>query len=187
MSPAELAGFDSIPPPIQEQIQMLHGAVDRLWDLRHAPEALTRIESKLSTLADFTTRHQTVLDELVVPWLKDMAAKTDEMHRELPKLVASVDDVTRDVAILDKRVRDLEVDLRTSGARFDSNHQQHAARFAAIEAAGSANEQRIKSLESDREVSKALARTAKKRTGGFAGTISAIVAGVVSAIAALAR
>lgn len=189
--PSSLRGYDSIPPPIREQLDMLaHGlgevtaALGKVWDARKDGERLDRIDTKLAVLAEHATKHETMLDQFVVPAIKDGMRATDEVASQMPAVIQQLGTLTALLTNVDNRLRTYETNLTVVTRRFDDAQVDRAERDAATEKRLSDQDQRIDALERkerDREViQKALAKSNRAKAGG----IGALAAGVVSAIAA---
>lgn len=194
--PSSLTGYETIPTPIREQLNMLaHGlgeataAIGKVWDARKDGERLDRIDSKLATLAEYATKHQTMLHEFVMPAIKECMSSTDAVAMQLPKMLAQLEAVTMTVGNIDRQVRAIELEMRTSKERAESDHRALAALVAAQGTALSDQENRLDSLERkerDREVvSRALAKAERRKSGAVGGTVAAVVSGIVAIIAKL--
>lgn len=182
----DLPGFDSIPPPIQEQLRMLSARQDRALSARTYNEWIERIDEKLGTIAGYVTRHETMLDEVLVPGFKECARSTDSIAHQLPKIVASLEAVTLTVSNIDHRLRNLEVRMETSAAKADAQHAALDLRVVEAESLNRSHTLRLKEIEnrllSADAAEKALAATSRKSGGASGG----IVAAIVSAAAAIA-
>jgi len=191
ISVEEIPGFDSIPPPIQEQIRMLSARQDRALSARSHAEWIERIDEKLGTIAECVTRHETMIGTLLVPGFKECAKSTDEIAHQLPKIIASLEAVTLTVSAIDNRLRNLEVRMETSAAKADAQHAALDLRVADNEATHRRHELRLKEIE-DRQLSadateKALAATSRKSGGASGGIVAAIVSIGAAVASHLAR
>lgn len=187
----ELPGFDSIPPPIQEQLRMLSARQDRALSARAHGEWLERVDEKLGAIATCVTRHETVLDQMLVPGFKECAASTDKIAHQLPKIIASLEAVTLTVGNIDHRLRNLEVRMETNAERADARHAALDLRVAEAEALHRSHTLRLKEIE-DKQLSaeateKALAKTSRKSGGASGGIVGAIVAAAIAAAQAIAK
>ena len=187
--PASSTSYDSIPPPIREQLDMLATglgdvtrAIGKVWDARRDGERLDRVDAKLATLASAATRHETVIVDRVIPQLEQLAAATDGIARELPRIAATLEGLAITVGALDRRLRDLEVQLRTDGQRWDKEHSATAVRVEAAEAQVRAHELRLQSLESAAAVSKALAKNERRKSGGLGAALGTLAGAIASAV-----
>ena len=175
----EIPGFDSIPPPIQEQIRMLSARQDRALSARTHSEWIERIDEKLGTIAKCVTRHETVLDEMLVPGFKSCAAATDQIAHQLPRIITSLEAVTITVGNIDHRLRNLEVRMETSAAKAEAQHAALDLRVADAEAQHRSHTLRLKEIEnhllSADATEKALAKTSRKSGGASGGIVAAIV------------
>jgi len=181
----EIPGFDSIPPPIQEQLRMLRAGLDRSLSARQHGEWLVRIESNLATLAKSATRSETILSEHAKS-LDYWRSATDAVSRDLPRMLVAIEGLTLTVQNVDHRLRDLEVRMQTSAAVAEAKHAAADLRMADAEATVARHELRLKDMETKHitaeATEKALAKTSRKSGGASGG----IVAAIVSALAALA-
>ncbi len=175
----EIPGFDSIPPPIQEQLRMLSARQDRAISSRAYTEWVERIDEKLGTIAGYVTRHETMLNEVLIPGFKECARSTDSIAHQLPKIIASLEAVTLTVSNIDNRLRDLEVRMKLSAAQSDAQHAAMELRVAGTEAAARLHELRLKEIENKQlsadATEKALAKTSRKSGGASGGIVAAIV------------
>ena len=182
----EIQGFDSIPPPIQEQLRMLRAGLDRSLSARQHGEWLVRIESNLATLARSCTQSETILEEYVKPQLDHWRATTDQIARDMPKMLAALEGVTLTVQAIDHRLRDLEVRMSTSAARADAQHAAIDLRVAEAEAVHRRHELRLKEMETKHLTAEATEQALAKQSRKSGGASGGIVAAIVSALAALA-
>jgi len=140
-------GFDSIPPPIQHQLRMLAAGLDRTLSARQAGERLDRIDANVAGLAKMASAHEAILTQMVVPGFKDCVAATDTIAQQMPRLLASVEATALIVGGLDKRLRDLEMEIRLNSERYTREHEAMGQRISRTEARSNDHELRLKSLE----------------------------------------
>lgn len=194
--PETLRGYDSIPPPIQAQLEMLAdglgavtAALGKVWDARKDGERLDRVDDKLASLAKSSMRHEALLDEFVVPMLKQGMKTTDGIEKQLERLVTTSEAVSINLRNLDNHVRKSEIERKTV------EQQQLAAtaaldvRITAAETRGKEHSERIEVAEREQRdhaiTARALAKNAKKdkrRTGGLAGAIAVLVTAIAAVI-----
>jgi adenylate kinase family enzyme len=142
-----------------------------------------KIDSKLGTLAQFATKHDSFLNDIVWPAVKDGMAANDEVSRQLPRILAQLEQVDRTLQAFDGRLRSLELEMGRSSQRWDSTHEAALVRLEANETQTRKQEVRLAQLEQDQTISKALAKTARRKSAGIATAIGAVVGGAVSALA----
>ncbi len=187
----DIPGFDSIPPPIQEQLRMLSARQDRSLSARTHSEWIERIDEKLGTIASCVTRHETVLDEMLVPGFKACAASTDAIAHQLPKIIASLEAVTLTVGNIDHRLRNLEVRMETSAAKADAQHAALDLRVAEAEALHRSHTLRLKEIENKQlaadATEKALAKTSRKSGAASGGVVAGVVYAVIQAVQHFAK
>ncbi len=188
--PESLEDYDTIAPPIREQLDMLAthqreltSAISRNWGAQVAATQLDRIDQKLSDIATSVTRHQTLLDENLVPQLDRWRAATDELTRQLPRITAAVEGLTLMVNAIDLRQRNLELEFRTAGVRVDGSIHGMTSRLDSHAAEISTHATRITALETNNRdevvASNAITKRDKKLIGWAAGA-GAVIAFVVS-------
>jgi hypothetical protein len=191
--PSERSDSDSIPPPIRDRFDELAAnyndlsrAIGKVWDSRKDGDRLEQIDSKLGTLASFASRHEALLTEMIVPGFKECAKATDVLARQLPQTIASIEALTITLGLLDRRLRDLEVEARASHERWTGLHDAHAKRLSDVEAARDDLRRRLDVLETDRiqrETTALVHQKQDRRSNGAVGAgAGAVVAGIVSAI-----
>ena len=165
---------------------MLSDRQDRALSARVYGEWVERIDEKLGTIASYVTRHETVLNEMLVPGFKECAASTDKIAHQLPKIIASLEAVTLTVGNIDHRLRNLEVRMETSAAKADAQHAALDLRVAEAEALHRSHTLRLKEIENRQltadATEKALAKTSRK-SGGASGGIVAVIVSIVAAVA----
>jgi len=197
-SPSSLAGYDSIPPPIARQLDMLSEglgnvttAIGKVWDARKDGERLDRVDSKLATLAEAATKHQTMLNDFVMPAIKDGMRSMDEVANQMPMLISGLESVTAMVSTVDNRLRQLEVEIRLIVERVIMSVREIEIRITAHDKRISDGDARLGLLERkerDKEViTKALARKERFKSGGLAGAVAALVGAVYAAISHLTK
>lgn len=186
--PDSLDGYDTMAPPLRAQLDNLHlgqaqlvEAVGKVWELRDGTR-FERLEANLVAIAQATTRHQSMLDDLLVPQLDRWRATTDGLAQQLPKLIGMIEGLTLHVRAIDDRLRHLELDVRALGER----NAGHAEDIAAREAGEKSLAKRISTLEQverDRDVTaKALSKSERRKSGLAGGGVGAVVAAIVAAV-----
>ena len=188
--PESRDGYDSISPPIREQLialadglgQVTH-AVGKIWDARNDGTRLDRIDDKLAAVAAMLTRHQTILDDNLIPQLDRWRATTDELAAQLPRISAALEGLSLMVSAIDRQQRNLEIEVRTDAARTQATLSGLAVELATLHSTTAGHDDRITALElvhrDARVGSRAISRRDKKLIGLAAGG-----AGVVTFIAA---
>lgn len=143
-----------IAPEIREQLDYLAAglgnvteALGKVWDARKDAEQLSDINKKLGTLAGYATEHHTLLHQQVWPAVKELMASVDGVEHELRPLANQVETMANIVKDVDKRLRDLELDVRSLSDRFNSSNQATQARLHEAENVLNALDVRITALE----------------------------------------
>lgn len=181
--PDTLRGFESIPPPIKDQLNMLAdglgqvtAALGRRWDQLDG-KRWDRLEDNIASIATSVTRHETILAELR-PQLDRWRAVTDELAQQLPKLVGALEGLTLHVRSIDSRMRDLELEVRalterTRGHRDDlDGHREREAEI--IKRISS-----LETIESNRTAADhALAMAGLKKSGLVGSAAGAVVTAI---------
>lgn len=199
--PETRPGYDSIPPPIQEQLMLLAdglgavtAALGKVWDARKDGERLDRVDEKLGSLAQSCTRNEAVLDEFVVPALKQSMKTTDAIEQQLTRLCTTSEAMAISFRNLDSHVRKSEIERKTAEQQQLARADALEVRITAAETRGKEHSERIGVTEREQRdqaiTARALAKNAKKdkrMTGGLAGIAGAIAAGVIAAIQYLAH
>lgn len=192
-APSTLEGYTTIAPPIRAQLDMLHGGIDqltgavsKLWEARSDGQRLDNIDSKLGTLATAATRHNTMLDEFVVPGIKECMASTDAVALQLPKIIAQLEGFTLAFNSLNQHVRAMELTASVDRERFASEHRALMARVLITEAARDEHEGRIALLERKQRdgevVTRALAKTERRKSGAVGAAVAAGAVAVVEVL-----
>lgn len=195
--PDSIAGYDTLDARLQSQLDSLHAgqaqlvdSLGKLWPLRDESR-LDRIERNVASIATSTTRHQSILDDMLVPQLDRWRATTDGIANQLPKVLGGIEALTITVTALDRQVRSLELEVRSIKERFDASSATTDERLKSAEAKNAALALRIVTLERNEhartETSKALAKTERKKTGGLSAVVAAVVSAVAAAVSHLAK
>lgn len=192
-------GVEGIPPAIQralethaEKFAELNGWLQKLAPLRDE-DRLDRMETNIGAIAANTNRHQSMLDDMLVPQLDRWRAMTDELHGQVPRLIASIEQMAILVGNIEQRIRAVEITVSKMVDRIDGDSKNYEKWFAAAErdrehlrSRVEATEDRIDGLERverDRVVTQqALAKVDRKKSrkaGGVVGGAAAAVVGVV--------
>lgn len=188
--PSDRPGYSSIAPAIREQFDALADdlgnlttAIGKVWDARKDGGRLDRIDDKLAAVAAMITRHQTILDDNLIPQLDRWRATTDELAAQLPRISAALEGLSLMVSAIDQQQRRLELEVRTDAVRTERELTSIATQVAHLAAESDRHDERISSLETAaRDVrvgSSAISKRDKKLIGLTAGG-----AGVVTFIAA---
>jgi hypothetical protein len=193
-NPSSLRGYESIPPPIRNQLDMLAAglgdvtrAIGKIWDARQDGERFDRIDAKLGTLASAATRHEMLIDQFVMPAIKDLMTSVDKIATQLSLVSQQLETTSALLQAVDGRLRTLEGDLRVMAAEFNSAREASAAKHVATQARLAEQDARIETLERkerDREVvSKALAKRERRKAGSISAGIATVVAAIIAALA----
>lgn len=172
---------------IEAALEQSFEAFSKLWDARKDGDRLDRIESKLGTLADMATRHDEALTQFVVPGIKDTIAAVDSVEREMRPLAGQVETMANIVKDVDKRLRDLELDVRSLSERFASSSQAVGARLTAAENVLNALDVRLTALEQkgrDETVAVQAVSDSDKRRLAFVRTALVIGSGIAGFLVA---
>lgn len=191
--PSSRPGYDSIPPPIKDQLNMLAEnlgdatrAIGKIWDARKDGEVFTSIDAKLSTLARSATQSETIIEQYIKPQLDHWRATTDVIARDMPRVLAAVEALTLSVGNLDKRLHEFEVKTEIRAAQTEANHAAIEQRIATAEQADRIHSDRIKAIEDKQLIDDATRRAIAKTSRKAGGAVGAVVATVVSTAAAIA-
>ena len=166
---------------------MLSARQDRALSARTHAEWIERIDAKLASIAESVTRHETMIETLLVPGFKECAKSTDEIAHQLPKIIASLEAVTLTVSNIDHRLRSLEVRMEISAARADAQHAALELRVSDAEALDRQHTLRLKVVEDNQLVIDTTRRALAKVSRKSGGTTGGVVAVIVSAVAAIAQ
>lgn len=188
-----MKGYESIPPPIRDQLNMLADglgnvttALGKVWDARKDGALLDRMDSKLETLAGYATEHQTMLHEFVMPAIKECMTAANSVAMQLPRLLAQIEGLTLALGNLDRQVRMMELENRSSKERAESEHRALESRVARTEIARNEHDTRIELLERenrDREViAKANAKKERHKSGAVGSAAGVAAVAVFEAI-----
>jgi len=190
--PSTLPGYDTIPPPIKQQLDLLADslgtltvAMGRVWDARNDGERFDRVDAKLGTLAQSATKHETILESFVVPALKDQMKATDEVAMQLPRIATQLEGLAINVQNLDSYVRGAEVDRKTTEQKQHARSEALEVRLVASESRANQHDVRIDDIERKTETKEAVTKALSKRHRRSTGGLAAAVASLVAAIAAL--
>lgn len=174
--PATRHGYDSIPAPIAAQLDALAdglgqvtNAVGKIWDARNDGTRLDRIDDKLAAVAAMLTRHQTILDDNLIPQLDRWRATTDELAAQLPRISAALEGLSLMVSAIDNQQRRLEIEVRTDAVRTHDTLAGLAVEVATLHSTTAGHDDRITALELDhrdaRVGSSAISKRDKKLIG----------------------
>jgi hypothetical protein len=122
-------------------------AFGKVWDARKDGNRLETMSKDMSAIATMATRHQTLLDELLVPQLDHWRATTDKLSAEIPRLAAAAEGLRLMVSSIDQKQISLEVKHGTSEARTAGEIKDLGARVAAVDNALGEHRKRIDQLE----------------------------------------
>jgi hypothetical protein len=193
-SPDEVDGSDTIAPPVRaildqhnEKFAELNGWLKKLAPLRDE-NRFDRIESNLGAIAKSTNRHQSMLDDMLVPQLDRWRAMTDELHGQVPKLIAGIEQMTILIGNVERRLHAVEITVAMMVKRVDDDSKDYEKWFSTAEKDRDHLRTRVgvlEQVERDRVVtSQALAVRERKNSRKANGLVGGIVA-VVTAIATI--
>jgi hypothetical protein len=133
-----LAPMDDVPAPIRQQLALLADGVQDAklyaYQTRIASHRLDQVDAKLGAIATTLTRHQTILDEHLVPQLDRWRAVTDGIAKDLPSILDKLEGVVDTLERFDRRLRDLEVEIKLNVQKLAASQDALAVRMAAAEA-----------------------------------------------------
>lgn len=166
--------------------QMLEG-IGRLWDARKDGTRLETMSKDMSAIATMATRHQTLLDDLLIPQLDHWRATTDKLGSEIPRLAAAAEGLRLMVSSIDQKQHALEVKHGASEVRTASEIRDLGARVAAVDTQVGDHQKRIVQLElANRDESVAIDAVSKsdKRRLALVRGLVVVGSGVIGFIAA---
>lgn len=126
--PESIDGFDTIAPPIREQIKLLSDGLAELSNYVASraglldESRLVRIEATLGSLGVTGTDHKVTLAQLGHD-IRQLMASTAGIEGQLPRFITSIEALSITVSNLDHRVRDVEVKFGQMAERFSNQHQ----------------------------------------------------------------
>jgi hypothetical protein len=182
-----LPPMDDVPAPIRQQLALLADGVQDAklyaYQTRIASHRLDQVDAKLGAIATTLTRHQTILDENLVPQLDRWRAVTDGIAKDLPSILDKLEGVVLTLERFDRRLRDLEVEIKVNVQKLAASQDALAVRVSAAEAHGAALALRVVQLETrevgrdavDQALTKSQRNQVLKLAGGLGG-----LGGVVS-------
>ena len=186
-----LPPMEDVPAPIRQQLALLADGVQDAklyaYQTRIATHRLDQVDAKLGAIATTLTRHQTILDENLVPQLDRWRAVTDGIAKDLPSILDKLEGVVLTLERFDRRLRDLEVEIKVNVQKLAASQDALAVRMAAAEAHGVALALRVVHLETrevgrdavDQALTKSQRNQVFKITGGLSG-VGAFVAWLVN-------
>ncbi len=174
--PSSMRGYDSISPPVREQLDALADglgnvtqAFGKIWDARKDGDRLDRIDDKLAAVAEMLTRHQTILDDNLIPQLDRWRATTDELAAQLPRISAALEGLSLMVSSIDRQQRALELEVRTDRTRTEGTIEQLNEQVDGLRGDIARHERRVSELEQarrdERVGTRAISRRDKKLIG----------------------
>jgi hypothetical protein len=196
-SPSDVDGSDTIAPPVRavleqhtEQFAKLSGWLEKLAPLRDG-NRFDRIEATLAAIAAVSNRHQSMLDDMLVPQLDRWRATTDEIHGQVPRLIASIEQITILVGNIEQRIRAVEITVAMMVKRVDDDSKDYEKWFASAEkdrehlrsriAAESNRITALEQVERDRVVEQqAIAKIARKKSRNAGALVGGGAAGLVA-------
>ena len=188
--PSSRPGYDSIPPPIRAQFDALADdlgglteAIGKVWDARKDGARLDRIDDKLGAVAGMLTRHQTILDDNLIPQLDRWRATTDELAAQLPRISAALEGLSLMVSSIDRQQRQLELEVRTDRTRTEGTLEQLNEQVDGLRSDIARHERRVAELEQARRDERVGTRAISKRDKKLIG-LAVGGASVVTFIAA---
>jgi hypothetical protein len=186
-----IAGRTPTPDDVREKLNELTDAVGRVWGVRDVDKRLDRMQDELGQNTRSTVRMEAVVDQMVLPALKEQMAKLDTCLHHLAAsshIAASVVQLGQKLDAFGGRFAAIEKAQGEAAIRFeehDARDEQIAARVAHIE-------QDVGELKQARTVADTTAKV-KKQTGirpwwfsskGVAAVAVAIAGAIATVIAA---
>jgi hypothetical protein len=198
--PSDLDGFDSIPPPIQDQLRMLAAglgqvtdALGKVWDARKDGERLEKIDNKQDIANREISELVATVREFIMPAIKASQGRIDLLlqhheanklrvelfyDREWPAAVKALEGMTERLGRVERGQERQEHEMRGMSDRLNANQNALAARITAVEQF----ESRLAMIERDKRdvdvTSSALARRTRTVT-----TVLSTLAGLVAGLA----
>lgn len=185
---AEIQASDTMPPPLLEQLTRVVEIGEGLWPLRRHIE---RIEANIAGLAKTATRHESLLDDMLVPQLQHWRASTDSISQQLPKLIASIESMALLVGDIDRRLRAVEITVSKLVDRVTDDGEQVEHRLGELQDELVTAQKEIRDLqnkERDRETTqRALAKSERKTSNKWAAGIAAAIGAIGTAVSHLVK
>lgn len=182
---------DTVPPPLRDQLETMAGWIGKLSAERLGADRLNRIERDMSALARSATRHEAMLDEMLVPQLQQWRAATDSISQQLPKLIASIESMALLVGDIDRRLRAVEITVSKLVDRVSDDGEQVEHRLGELGDELRAAQKEIRDLqdkERDRDTTqRALAKAERKTSNKWAAIIAAAIGAIGTAISQLVK
>lgn len=182
-----LPSDDTVPVAIRQQLALLADGVQdarvRAYETRLASHRLDKVDQKLAAIASTLTRHETILDENLVPQLDRWRAVTDGIAKDLPSILGKLEGVVDTLEKFDRRLRDLEVEIKVNVQKLAASQDALAVRITAAEAKSVDLALRVVQLESrevgrdavDQALTKQQRNQVLKITGGGGGLIGFVI------------
>lgn len=176
---------------ITERLTDVTQGLRQVWGSRKDSEHLERIESKIGTLAEYATKHQTMLHEFVMPGIKECLSSTDRIDIQFSKITTQLEAVSMLLNRVDTRLRELEGQLVMANERFNSKTEAIEIRMDHSEEQLTRLDNRLDKLERverDREViAKTLAKQERKKSGAIGATVGAVAAIITEIISHIVK
>lgn len=155
--PDSLPGYDSIPPPIKEQLEQLADglgdvtrAIGRVWDARNDTDRLNKLETKIDAYTQTSARTEAVLNEWIVPWTKEQAAALDKLVlavERLSPIAAAVGELEKRFASFGDRLTKIEAAHELATERWAREAGAIDAKAGSAAAVGNSLDVRVTALE----------------------------------------
>ena len=113
---------------------MLSDGLSKVWGARRDSELFDRIDSKLGTLAEYATSHETLLREFVVPGIKDMMSRNAEFQQRWPVAIAAMEQTAKAVDGMALRLVRLEQSMERWEHETKTRDEKHSSTFGGLSA-----------------------------------------------------
>ncbi len=192
----ELRGFDTIPPPIQDQLRMLADGIEHVRARSRDSERLDRIETKQDIASQEIAELGALIREFLMPAVKASQSRIDillshheasrvrvEMFydREWPAAVKALEGMTERLQRVERQQERQADEMKGMSDRLNANHGALAGRVAQVETF----ESRIAQLERDKRdahVVGAALTLRSKALYGFAVTAIGALSGLLGSL-----
>lgn len=163
--PESLDGYDRIEPEVRDQLRLLAdglgsvtAGLGRLWDTRHDPARIDRLEAKIDGFSKYTIQHSEQLDKFVLPAIKAAMSRMESAEGRIGALLVQQERHSGQMDTFfdkewprtEKLIDGLAVSLRDLVDRFgriETSLTGLSARVTAVEGRDTALEQRVTALE----------------------------------------
>ncbi len=183
---------------LEDQVRELTSAIGNVWEARDVPRRMDAFERELKDNTKSTTRMEVMLNEMLLPMMKDTQGRVNEaMHHvaasshmvsSVNKLAEKLDTVGQNVGA---RLSAIEAEQKVAAERFEAHDQRDREFHAKI----TSNESRISKVEERlairdntdkiKTTTKAAPRSwwySAKGVSTVLGALSLAIAGVIAAI-----